>query len=65
MVKLSINKYDGETNIKNDYDLDDNEYYASRGASVCSALLHAMAQIDERSKFMISNPFLSSHLISK
>jgi len=31
-------------------DGDDNAYYASRGASVCSALLHAMAQIDERIK---------------
>jgi hypothetical protein len=27
---------------------DENAYYASRGASVCSALLHAMVQIDER-----------------
>jgi len=26
----------------------DDEYYASRGASVCTALLHALAQIDER-----------------
>eukprot|EP00559_Dactyliosolen_fragilissimus_P000227 CAMPEP_0184874364 /NCGR_PEP_ID=MMETSP0580-20130426/42354_1 /TAXON_ID=1118495 /ORGANISM="Dactyliosolen fragilissimus" /LENGTH=811 /DNA_ID=CAMNT_0027377369 /DNA_START=655 /DNA_END=3090 /DNA_ORIENTATION=- len=29
---------------------DDDYYYASRGASVCSALLHVMAQIDERIK---------------
>lgn len=27
---------------------DENAYYASRGASVCSALLHAMVQIDDR-----------------
>jgi len=27
---------------------DEDTYYASRGASVCSALLHAMVQIDER-----------------
>jgi len=27
---------------------DENTYYASRGASVCSALLHAMVQIDDR-----------------
>lgn len=27
---------------------EDDEYLASRGASICSALLHAMAQIDER-----------------
>eukprot|EP00980_Cylindrotheca_fusiformis_P022259 scaffold9159_cov121-Cylindrotheca_fusiformis.AAC.1 len=27
---------------------DENVYYASRGASVCSALLHAMVQIDDR-----------------
>lgn len=29
-------------------DGDDDEYYASRGASVCNRLLHAMVQIDER-----------------
>ena len=29
-------------------DEDDNAYYASRGASICSALLHAMVQIDDR-----------------
>jgi hypothetical protein len=29
-------------------DEDENTYYASRGASVCSALLHAMIQIDSR-----------------
>jgi hypothetical protein len=27
---------------------DENAYYASRGASICSTLLHAMVQIDER-----------------
>ncbi len=29
-------------------DEDENSYYASRGAYVCSSLLHAMVQIDER-----------------
>ncbi|KAL3921682.1 MAG: hypothetical protein SGILL_002619 [Bacillariaceae sp.] len=29
-------------------DDDDNSYFAARGASVCSSLLHAMVQIDER-----------------
>jgi hypothetical protein len=29
-------------------DEDENTYYASRGASVCSALLHAMIQLDNR-----------------
>mmetsp|Transcript_26160 Transcript_26160/g.34779 ORF Transcript_26160/g.34779 Transcript_26160/m.34779 type:complete len:1284 (+) Transcript_26160:209-4060(+) len=33
-----------------DEDDDDDAYYASRGASVCSALLHAMWQIDDRIK---------------
>ena len=31
-----------------DEDEDENAYYASRGASVCSTLLHAMWQIDDR-----------------
>ena len=39
--------YPGTTSTTSD-DEDENSYYASRGASVCSSLLHAMVQIDER-----------------
>lgn len=37
----------GTTSTTSEED-DENAYYASRGASVCSVLLHAMVQIDDR-----------------
>ena len=40
---------------------DDNAFYASRGASVCSTLLHAMWQIDERIKQPPSYEFMANN----
>ena len=39
--------YPGTSTTTSDEE-DGNAYYASRGASICSALLHAMVQIDDR-----------------
>jgi len=44
--KRSLDVYPGTSTTSEDED--ENTYYASRGASVCSALLHAMLQIDSR-----------------
>ena len=41
---------------------DDNAFYASRGASVCSTLLHAMWQIDERIKQPPSYEFMANNV---
>jgi Double-stranded RNA binding motif len=46
--KRTWNIYPGTTSTTNSEEDDENAWYASRGASVCSALLHAMVQIDER-----------------
>ena len=43
--KRAMNVYPTTTTSEEE---DENQYYASRGASVCSALLHAMVQIDPR-----------------
>lgn len=47
-LKRAWNVYPGTTSTTNSEDDDENAYYASRGASVCSVLLHAMVQIDNR-----------------
>lgn len=42
--------YHASSGISSASEDDENTYYASRGASVCSSLLHAMWQIDDRIK---------------
>lgn len=46
-LKRAWSVYPGTTSTTSEED-DENAYYASRGASVCSVLLHAMVQIDDR-----------------
>lgn len=43
-AKRTLDIYPGTSTASEDED--ENEYYTSRGASVCSALLHALVQID-------------------
>ncbi|CAB9529977.1 expressed unknown protein [Seminavis robusta] len=47
-LKRAWSVYPGTTSTTNSEEDDENAWYASRGASVCSALLHAMVQIDDR-----------------
>ena len=47
-LKRAWNRYPGHTSTTTSEEDDENAYYASRGASVCSALLHAMVQIDDQ-----------------
>jgi hypothetical protein len=47
-LKRAWNLYPGTTSTTNSEEDDENTYYASRGASVCSVLLSAMVQIDHR-----------------
>jgi Double-stranded RNA binding motif len=46
--KRRCNIYPETTTTTDDDGDDENAYYANRGASVCSALLHALWQIDDR-----------------